>query len=49
MWPAVEAVVKALLRHGELHSDGFQEALGGFDIYSPVSAVQREHCILPPV
>lgn len=43
VWPAVQAVAKVLLKHGELDRDGFSEAIGSFDIYKPVRAVQLAH------
>jgi len=46
VWPAVEAVAKALLKHEELDRDGVDEALGDLDIYTPVIAVQRAHGLL---
>jgi ATP-dependent Zn protease len=47
VWPAVEAVAKALLKHEELDRDGLDEAIAAADIYVPVVAVQRAHGLLP--
>lgn len=48
VWPAVRGVAKVLLKHGELDRDGFFEAIGSFDIYKPVRAVQQAHGLVPP-
>jgi hypothetical protein len=46
VWPVIVAVARALLRHGELGRAALDEALGGFDIYSPVFAVQRQYGLI---
>lgn len=46
VWPAVESVAKALLRHTDLDNEGFRQAVGGHDIYSPVFAVQEANGLL---
>jgi hypothetical protein len=48
VWPAVKAVAEALLRHEELDREGFREAVGDTDLFTPVFAVQRAHGLLPP-
>jgi len=47
VWPAVQAVAKVLLKKGELDRDGFFEAIGSFDIYKPVRAVQMAYGLQP--
>ena len=42
VWPAVQALGKALLKHEELDEDRIFEAIQGIDIYRPVLAVQEE-------
>src|SRR4051812_46881742 len=43
VWPSVEAVAKALLKHEELDREGLSEAMGATDIYTPVFGVQAAH------
>ena len=45
VWPAVRAAAEALLKHSELDGAAFRRTIGMFDIYGPVSAVQRAHDI----
>lgn len=47
VWPAVQAVAKALLKHNEFGRERFFEVIDGFDIYKPVRAVQRGHGLVP--
>jgi hypothetical protein len=49
VWLAIKAVACALLLHEELDRDGIGEVLSGFDIYSPVLAVQEAHGLLRPL
>lgn len=42
VWPAVQALAKALLKHGELSVDGIFESIQGTEIYRPVLAVQEK-------
>lgn len=43
IWPTVQGVAKALLKHEELDRRRMFEAIGGSDIYGPVFAVQDAH------
>jgi hypothetical protein len=43
VWPAVEALAGALLRHEEIDRDGVDGALSDLEIYHPVCAVQEAH------
>jgi hypothetical protein len=43
VWPAVKAVAVALLAHGELDREAFDETVEGFDICAPVVRIQRAH------
>lgn len=43
VWPAVQALAKALLKHEELDREGVDAVLGGIDIFTPVFRVQRAH------
>jgi hypothetical protein len=47
VWPAVEGVARALLKHEELDHGALGTAMGGVELYSPVFAVQRAHGLLP--
>jgi hypothetical protein len=46
VWPAVKALAKALLEHEELDREGVEKALGPFDLFTSVLAVQRAHGLL---
>jgi hypothetical protein len=43
VWPAVQAVAEALLKHEELDGDQVFEAIQGIDIFRPVLVVQEAH------
>lgn len=43
VWPAVESVAKALLKHEELDSSAFFAAMGGHSIWGPVFEIQEAH------
>jgi len=47
VWPAVQAVAKALLEREELERDGLDAAIGGVDIYLPVFEIQERHGLFP--
>lgn len=49
VWQVVVAVAKALLRHTEIDRDGFHDAVGDHDIYTPVFVVQDAHGLRSPV
>jgi hypothetical protein len=44
---AVKAIAKALLEHEELDRDGFDEAVGGLDLFTPVVRIQQAHGLIP--
>ena len=46
VWTAVDALAKLLLETEELDREGVRGALGEFDIFMPVLAVQRAHGLL---
>jgi ATP-dependent Zn protease len=48
VWIAVDGVAKALIERRVLDRDGFDAVVGGFDIYTPIFAVQRRHGFMPP-
>ncbi len=43
VWPAVQALAKALLKHDELDENGIFEAIKGVDVFRPVLAVQERY------
>ena len=46
VWPAVEVLVNALLKHEELDREAIDEVLGGLEVFRPVLAVQRSYGLL---
>ena len=46
VWLAVEALAKALLKHGELDHNGIDSALAEVELFMPVFAVQEAHGLL---
>ena len=46
VWPTVQALANALLKHKELDRNGVFQAIGRDDIYGPIFAVQKANGLL---